>query len=118
MTRLPEDIAGSSAPPPRAASTTLPTATPHGVASAWCGLANSEELVPVAKVLLELGARLSMISALQLPAARRGGGRRGRRRRGRSGEAREGGSEDLRRHAVRRHVLRDRLSFRARRRLR
>ncbi len=44
------------------------TATRQGVVSAWCGLANNGELVPVAQLLLDLGARLSMLSARQLPA--------------------------------------------------
>jgi NADH:ubiquinone oxidoreductase subunit C len=68
MTRLPEDLAarlGAAAPSGIDFST---TATLHGVVSAWCGLANSAELVPVAKELLALGARLSMVSARQLPA--------------------------------------------------
>ena len=68
MTRLPEDLAarlGAAAPGGIDFSS---TATQHGVVSAWCGLANSAELVPVAKVLHALGARLSMVSARQLPA--------------------------------------------------
>ena len=68
MTRLPEDLAarlGAVAPSGIDFSS---TATKHGVVSAWCGLANSNELVPVAKMLADLGARLSMLSARQLPA--------------------------------------------------
>ena len=68
MTRLPEDLAaklGAAAPSGIDFSS---TATQHGVVSAWCGLANSAELVPVAKELWALGARLSMVSARQLPA--------------------------------------------------
>ncbi len=68
MTRLPEDLVarlGAAAPSGIDYSSTV---TKHGVTSAWCGLANSAELTAVAKVLLELGARLSMISALQPPA--------------------------------------------------
>ncbi len=68
MTRLPVDLdarLGAAAPSGIEYSS---TATQHGVVSAWCGLANAAELVPVAKVLLELGARLSMVSARQLPA--------------------------------------------------
>jgi NADH:ubiquinone oxidoreductase subunit C len=68
MTRLPEDLAaklGAAAPGGIDFSS---TATQHGVVSAWCGLANSAELVPVAKELWALGARLSMLSARQLPA--------------------------------------------------
>jgi len=68
MTRLPEDLAarlGAAAPSGIDYSSTV---TQHGVTSAWCSLANSEDLVPAAKVLLDLGARLSMVSALLLPA--------------------------------------------------
>jgi NADH-quinone oxidoreductase subunit C len=42
--------------------------SPHGVVTAWCGLADSEELLSVGKTLLALGARLAMISAMQPPA--------------------------------------------------
>jgi NADH:ubiquinone oxidoreductase subunit C len=68
MTRLPEDLASwlkRAAPSGIDYST---TATKHGVVSAWCGLANIDELVPVAMLLADMGARLSMLSARQLPA--------------------------------------------------
>ena len=68
MTRLPVDLdARLSAAAPSGIGFSS-TATQHGALSAWCGLANSTDLVPVAKLLLELGARLSMVSARQLPA--------------------------------------------------
>ncbi|MGO9486087.1 MAG: NADH-quinone oxidoreductase subunit C [Rhodomicrobium sp.] len=68
MTRLPEDLdARLDAAAPGGIDFSS-TATLHGVVSAWCGLANSADLVPVAKELLALGARLSMVSARQLPA--------------------------------------------------
>jgi NADH:ubiquinone oxidoreductase subunit C len=68
MTRLPEDLAGKLGAAAPSGIDYSSTVTQHGVTSAWCSLANSEELVPAAKVLLDLGARLSMISALLLPA--------------------------------------------------
>ncbi|MDR3496505.1 MAG: NADH-quinone oxidoreductase subunit C [Ancalomicrobiaceae bacterium] len=40
----------------------------QGVTYAWCGLAQTADLASVAKLLVELGARLSMISGLQPPA--------------------------------------------------
>lgn len=68
MTRLPEDLTARlrSAAPSGIDFTS--TATKQGVVSAWCGLANHMELVPVAKMLADMGARLSMLSARQLPA--------------------------------------------------
>lgn len=41
----------------------------HGVTVAWAGLANRDELLSVAGLLQRLGARLSIISAQQPPAA-------------------------------------------------
>jgi NADH-quinone oxidoreductase subunit C len=68
MTRLPQDLdakLGAVAPSGIEFSS---TATQAGVISAWCGLASSNDLVPVAKMLADMGARLSMVSARQLPA--------------------------------------------------
>lgn len=67
MMRLPEDIAAQlSAVAPSGVEFSSET-TPRGVTVAWAGLANREELTPVAKMMLALGARLSMISASLLP---------------------------------------------------
>jgi NADH:ubiquinone oxidoreductase subunit C len=68
MTRLPEDIQAQLAVAAPAGIDYSSTASPHGDVTAWCGLANSEELPAVGKALLQLGARLAMVSALQLPA--------------------------------------------------
>ncbi len=68
MTRLPQDLEvrlGAAAPSGIDFSS---EATRQGVVIAWCGLASSDELVPVAKMLADMGARLSMVSARQLPA--------------------------------------------------
>ena len=67
MTRLPADIQtqlAAAAPGGVVYSST----TTQGVATGWCDLANSEDLLAVGKTLLQLGARLAMVSALQ-PAA-------------------------------------------------
>jgi NADH:ubiquinone oxidoreductase subunit C len=68
MTRLPEDIQAQLTVAAPAGIDYSSTASPHGDVTAWCGLANSEELPAVGKALLQLGARLAMVSALQLPA--------------------------------------------------
>jgi NADH-quinone oxidoreductase subunit C len=44
------------------------TTSPRGDVTAWCGLAESEDLLTVGKMLLAHGARLAMITALK-PAA-------------------------------------------------
>ena len=65
MTRLPDDIEArlaAAAPSGIEFSSQTP---PHGVVTAWCGLAASEEILEVGKTLLALGARLAMVSALQ-----------------------------------------------------
>ena len=67
MTRLPTDIQvqlAAAAPGGVEYSST----TTQGVVTGWCDLANSEDLLSVGKTLLQLGARLAMVSALQ-PAA-------------------------------------------------
>jgi NADH-quinone oxidoreductase subunit C len=66
MTRLPADIQtqlAAAAPGGVEYSST----TTQGVVTGWCGLANSEDLLAVGKMLLQLGARLAMVSALQPP---------------------------------------------------
>ncbi len=68
MTRLPEDIQAQLTVAAPAGIDYSATASPHGAVAAWCGLANSEELPAVGKALLQLGARLAMVSALQPPA--------------------------------------------------
>jgi len=61
--RLPEDIAAQlRAAAPSGVDLSSET-NPRGVTVAWAGLANREELTAVAKTMLALGARLSMISA-------------------------------------------------------
>jgi len=65
MTRLPEDIQTRLAAAAPGGTEYSSTTTPLGVVTAWCGLANSEDLLAVGKTLLELGARLAMVSALQ-----------------------------------------------------
>jgi NADH-quinone oxidoreductase subunit C len=67
MTRLPADIQvqlAAAAPGGVEYSST----TTQGVVTGWCDMANSEDLLSVGKLLLQLGARLAMVSALQ-PAA-------------------------------------------------
>jgi hypothetical protein len=68
MTRLPEDIQSQLAAAAHGGIEYSSTTTPHGVVTGWCGLANSEDLLAVGKTLLQLGARLAMVSALQPPA--------------------------------------------------
>ncbi len=68
MTGLPEDIQAQLAAAARGGIDYSSTASPHGAVTAWCGLASSEDLLAVGKTLLQLGARLAMVSALQPPA--------------------------------------------------
>jgi NADH:ubiquinone oxidoreductase subunit C len=68
MTRLPADIQTQLAAAAPAGIDYSATVSPHGAVTAWCGLANSEDLLAVGKTLLQLGARLAMVSALQPPA--------------------------------------------------
>jgi NADH:ubiquinone oxidoreductase subunit C len=68
MTRLPEDIQARLAAAADGGIEYSSTTSPQGVVTAWCGLANSEDLLAVGKTLHELGARLAMVSALQPPA--------------------------------------------------
>lgn len=67
MTRLPQDIAGTLRAAAPGGIEFASSADAHGVTVAWCALAHSDELMPVAKLMLTLGARLSMISASLLP---------------------------------------------------
>ena len=68
MTRLPADIQSQLAAAAHGGIDYSSTTSPHAVVTAWCGLANSEDLLAVGKMLHELGARLAMVSALQPPA--------------------------------------------------
>ena len=68
MTRLPEDIEARLAAAAPGGIDYSSTTSPHGAVTAWCGMANSEDLLSVGETLLRLGARLAMISALQPPA--------------------------------------------------
>jgi NADH-quinone oxidoreductase subunit C len=67
MTRLPTDIQTQLAAAAPGGIDYSSTTAPHDVVTGWCGLANSEDLLPVGKMLLQLGARLAMVSALQPP---------------------------------------------------
>ena len=67
MTRLPADIQTQLAAAALGGVEYSSTTTPHGTVTGWCGLANSEDLLAVGKMLLQLGARLAMVSALQPP---------------------------------------------------
>jgi NADH:ubiquinone oxidoreductase subunit C len=68
MTRLLEDIEARLAAAAPGGIDYSSTTSPHGAVTAWCGMANSEDLLSVGETLLRLGARLAMISALQPPA--------------------------------------------------
>jgi len=68
MTRVPEDIRARLDAAAPAGIDYEATVSPQGAVTAWCGLANSEDLLSVGETLLRLGARLAMISALQPPA--------------------------------------------------
>jgi len=68
MTRLPQDLETRlRAVAPSGIAWSAAT-NPEGVTTAWCGLAKSDELVPVATVLRDIGARLSMTTASAPPA--------------------------------------------------
>ena len=67
MTRLPADAEARLAAAAPTGIEYASTTSASGVVTAWCGLANSEELLAVGKMLLALGARLAMASAMQLP---------------------------------------------------
>jgi NADH-quinone oxidoreductase subunit C len=68
MTRLPLDLEQKLAAAAPSGIEFSSTATKLNVVSAWCGLGSCNDLVPVAKMLADMGARLSMVSARQLPA--------------------------------------------------
>jgi len=68
MIRLPEDIRARLDAAAPSGVDYESTTSPHGAVTAWCGLANREELPSVGRLLLQLGARLAMVSALQPPA--------------------------------------------------
>lgn len=68
MTRLPKDLeARLSAVAPSGIAWQAATDA-NGVTTAWAELADRDDLVPVAALLKELGARLSMTTASQPPA--------------------------------------------------
>lgn len=68
MTRIPQDLETRlRAAAPSGIAWSAAT-NPEGVTVAWCGLAKSDELLPVATVLRDLGARLSMTTASAPPA--------------------------------------------------
>jgi hypothetical protein len=67
MIRLPADIRAQLAAAAPSGIDYASTTSPRGVVTAWCDLANSEELLPVGQTLLALGARLAMVSGLQPP---------------------------------------------------
>jgi NADH-quinone oxidoreductase subunit C len=67
MTRLPTDIQTQLAAAAPGGIGYSSTTAPHDVVTGWCGLANSEDLLPVGKLLLQRGARLALGSALQPP---------------------------------------------------
>jgi hypothetical protein len=68
MTGLPETLQADLAAAAPSGIDYSSTASAHGDVTAWCGLAASEEILGVGKMLLALGARLAMVSAMQ-PAA-------------------------------------------------
>jgi len=67
MTGLPDTLeARLSAAAPRGIDYSQ-SASRQGSVTVWCGLADSEDIFAVGKALRALGARLAMVSALQLP---------------------------------------------------
>ena len=68
MTGLPDDIQAALAAVAPGGVDYSSTASPQGTVTAWCALANSEDLPRVGAALHMLGARLAMVSALQPPA--------------------------------------------------
>ncbi|WP_370676611.1 NADH-quinone oxidoreductase subunit C [Pleomorphomonas sp. PLEO] len=65
MSRLPQDLeARLTAAAPAGVEYSAETDS-HGVTVAWLGLADTADLKPVAALLLEMGARLSMITCAQ-----------------------------------------------------
>jgi len=65
MTGLPGDIQTQLSAAAPSGIDYSSTTSPHGVVTAWCGLADSKEILVVGRTLVGLGARLAMISALQ-----------------------------------------------------
>jgi NADH-quinone oxidoreductase subunit C len=68
MTRLPNDIATQLAAAAPGGTEYSSSTDENDVTVAWCALANSDDLMSVAKLLLTHRARLAMISAFILPA--------------------------------------------------
>ncbi|MDR3373731.1 MAG: NADH-quinone oxidoreductase subunit C [Ancalomicrobiaceae bacterium] len=67
-TRLPTDIEARLAAAAPGGIEFSSEKNTFGVTIAWCGLAQAADLAGVAKLLVDVGARLSMISGLQPPA--------------------------------------------------
>lgn len=67
-TRLPQDLEARLAAAASAGIEYTSQTDEHGVANAWCGLADQGDLRSIAEAIQKLGARLSMITCTQ-PAA-------------------------------------------------
>ena len=65
MTRLPEDLEARLRAAASGEIGFTSSSNAKGVSTAWCELADKADLVPVARLLKEMGARLSTISAFQ-----------------------------------------------------
>jgi NADH:ubiquinone oxidoreductase subunit C len=65
MTGLPENMEAQLSDAAPGGVNYSATTSPQGSVTAWCELANSEDLPHVGKMLLKLAARLAMASALQ-----------------------------------------------------
>ena len=65
MSKLPENLEGVLAPAAPAGMELTTRIDAKGVTSAWCRLANKDNLLAVARLLKEKGARLSTITILQ-----------------------------------------------------
>jgi len=68
MIRLPDDIETKLAAAAAGGIEYSSTKSKQGSTTAWCGLATTDDLLSVGKMLLDLGARLAMASAMQPPA--------------------------------------------------
>lgn len=66
--RLPQDIAARLRAAAPAGIAYSAETDPNGVTVAWCELADKDDLMPVARMLRALDARLSMIAGSQPPA--------------------------------------------------
>lgn len=68
MIRLPDDIETKLAAVAPGGIDYSSTTSKQGSITAWCDLAHTDDLLSVGKMLLDLGARLAMASAMQPPA--------------------------------------------------